>query len=147
MPCLRKREYLRGRVDELEFAMDFTNRQVIKLQDRAQELEASNSQLEKELSQALQVPFRKREKQEAPENPKITFFHIDESRGSKVVIEHLGESYGGTLITDFWNTYRNKIPTFAKQKCLRHILGDIKELLDKGLLKYPKSKTFLEAVK
>ena len=80
-------------------------------------------------------------------NPKIAFFHIDESRGSKVVIDHLGSFYKGTLITDFWNAYRNKVDAFAKQKCIRHILGDIKELLDKELTGESDAKTFLNAVK
>ena len=47
-------------------------------------------------------------------NPDIAFFHIDESRGSKVVINLLGEFYNGILITDFWNAYRNKVGAFAK---------------------------------
>jgi len=46
-------------------------------------------------------------------NPEIAFFHIDESRGSKVVIDHLGEFYKGILITDFWSAYRNKIGAFG----------------------------------
>ncbi|MFA6715392.1 MAG: IS66 family transposase, partial [Victivallaceae bacterium] len=80
-------------------------------------------------------------------NRQIVFFHIDESRGSKVVIDHLGEFYNGILITDFWNAYRNLIGAFAKQKCLRHILGDIKKLLDKGLPNHPNAEAFLEDVK
>jgi hypothetical protein len=80
-------------------------------------------------------------------NKDIAFFHIDESRGSKVVIDHLGEFYNGILITDFWNAYRNLIGAFAKQKCLRHILGDIKKLLDKGLPNHPDAEAFLEDVK
>jgi hypothetical protein len=78
-------------------------------------------------------------------NPDIAFFHIDESRGSKVVIAHLGEFYNGVLITDFWSAYRNKVGAFAKQKCLRHILGDIKELLKNRLPL--DSEVFLRAVK
>ena len=66
-------------------------------------------------------------------NPDIAFFNIDESRGSKVVSDHLGEFYNGVLITDFWNAYRSKIPAFAKQKCLVHLLRDIKKLLDSEL--------------
>jgi hypothetical protein len=80
-------------------------------------------------------------------NRQIVFFHIDESRGSKVVIDHLGEFYNGILITDFWNAYRNLIRAFAKQKCLRHILGDIKKLLDKELPNHPDAEAFLEDVK
>lgn len=319
---LIERDYLRDRVDELEFAMDFTNSQVKKLQERVKELEDAKSHLENELVQALRAPFKKYEKKDPPENPKkrgapfgheghfrkkpdkidkyvdvyldccpecgnddispcnhttehvqedleegkytvtcfihyfywcsvckkivhgwgeneipgafigpearakasflrheikvsyddaqralqylcgltitagaivafdnkftkkaeplyealkeslpqtpyihadetgwkrdwlwiftnpqIAFFHIDESRGSKVVIDHLGEFYGGTLITDFWNAYRNKVNAFAKQKCIRHLLGDIKELLDKGLPDDPDAVTFLKDVK
>ena len=80
-------------------------------------------------------------------NPFITFFDIDESRGSQVVIDHLGAFYHGVLITDFWNAYRNKVGAFAKQKCLVHLLRDIKELLDAGLQKHPDAERFLLAVK
>jgi hypothetical protein len=84
-------------------------------------------------------------------NPDIAFYHIDESRGSKVVIDHLGEFYNGTLITDFWGAYLSKVKARIKQKCLRHILGDIKELLDKDLPKlegkHPDAETFLKDVK
>jgi len=80
-------------------------------------------------------------------NPFITFFDIDESRGSQVVIDHLGAFYHGILITDFWNAYRSKIGAFAKQKCLVHLLRDIKELLDAGLQKYPGAARFLAVVK
>ncbi len=62
-------------------------------------------------------------------NLDIAFFHIDESRGSQVVIDHLGEHYGGILISDFWSTYRSKVDAFAKQKCTVHLLRDVKELL------------------
>ena len=33
-------------------------------------------------------------------DPFVTFFDIDESRGSQVVIDHLGEFYNDVLITD-----------------------------------------------
>ena len=79
-------------------------------------------------------------------NPNIAFFHIDDSRGSKVVIDHLGEFYNGILISDFWSAYRNKIGAFAKQKCLRHIMGDIRDLLkDESLTS--EAKMFLSDVK
>ena len=79
-------------------------------------------------------------------NPYIAFFHIDESRGSKVVIDHLGEFYRGIIISDFWSAYRNKVKAFGKQKCLRHILGDIKDLLkDESLAS--EAKAFLTDVK
>ena len=80
-------------------------------------------------------------------NPEIAFFHIDESRGSKVVVDHLGTFYNGVLITDFYNAYRNKVGAFAKQKCLTHLLRDIKGLLDKGLPDAPDAETFLRELK
>jgi hypothetical protein len=78
-------------------------------------------------------------------NPDIAFFHIDESRGSKVVIDHLGEFYNGMLITDFWSAYLSKIGAFAKQKCLVHLLRDIRELLKNRLPL--SSEVFLRTVK
>ena len=80
-------------------------------------------------------------------NPQIVFFHIDESRGSKVVIDHLGSYYNGVLISDFYNAYRNKVGAFAKQKCHTHLLRDIKELLDKGLPDAPDAEAFLQTLK
>ncbi|MFA6717446.1 MAG: transposase, partial [Victivallaceae bacterium] len=61
-------------------------------------------------------------------NKDIAFFHIDESRGSKVVVDHLGEYYNGVIISDFWSAYLSKIRAFAKQKCLVHLLRDIRDL-------------------
>jgi hypothetical protein len=75
-------------------------------------------------------------------NPDIAFFHIDESRGSKVVIDHLGEYYNGIIISDFWSAYLSKIKAFGKQKCLVHLLRDIRDLLKDGSLA-PEAKTFL----
>lgn len=60
-------------------------------------------------------------------NKKISFSHIDQSRGQKVVQEVLGDKYGGALITDFLSAY-NKIETKAKQRCLVHILRDLKKV-------------------
>jgi len=80
-------------------------------------------------------------------NPQIAFFHINESRGSKVVVDHLGEFYNGILISDFYNAYRNKIGAFAKQKCCTHLLRDIKKILDAGLKENPDAENFLLALK
>jgi hypothetical protein len=67
---LAERTYLRKRVDELEFGMDFTNHQVRGLQARIKELEDEKSHLQTELSEALQAPFNRYPKKEPPENPK-----------------------------------------------------------------------------
>lgn len=79
-------------------------------------------------------------------NPDIAFFHIDESRGSKVVIDHLGEYYNGVIISDFWSAYLSLIEAFGKQKCLVHLLRDIKDLFkDESLA--TEAKTFLMETK
>ena len=79
-------------------------------------------------------------------NKDIAFFHIDESRGSKVVIDHLGEYYNGVIISDFWSAHLSKIRAFAKQKCLAHLLRDIRDLLkDESLA--PEVKAFLADTK
>ncbi len=61
--------------------------------------------------------------------PKTAFFRIDESRGSQVIIDTLGEYYNGIIISDFWSAYRDKVSAFAKQKCIAHLLRDIIKLL------------------
>ncbi len=60
-------------------------------------------------------------------NKKVCLSHIDESRGQKVVENILGKDYIGTLISDFLSAY-NKITTKAKQRCLVHILRDLKKV-------------------
>ena len=73
-------------------------------------------------------------------NPDIAFFHIDESRGSKVVIDHLGEYYNGIIISDFWSAYLSLIEAFGKQKCLVHLLRDIRDLFkDESLITVAKN--------
>jgi len=61
-------------------------------------------------------------------NKKVCVSHIDSSRGQKVVQEILGSHYLGVLITDFLSAY-NKIITKAKQRCLVHLLRDLKKVL------------------
>jgi len=61
--------------------------------------------------------------------PKETFFHVSESRGSKVVDKLLGEDYKGTLVSDFYSAYSP--PELDKQKCWAHLLRDSRELESK----------------
>lgn len=60
-------------------------------------------------------------------NGKASFFHIDKSRGQKVVKEILGDKYGGVLISDFLSAY-NKIQAKGKQRCLIHLERDLKKV-------------------
>lgn len=52
---------------------------------------------------------------------------IDPTRGSKVVEEILGDIFGGILVTDFYAAY-NKISAWAKQKCVVHLLRELKKV-------------------
>lgn len=76
---------------------------------------------------------------------KVAFFHIDESRGSKVVKNILGASFGGVMVTDFYSAYN--LIEGEQQKCIPHFLRIIKrkELLFGGEDK--QADAFLEEMK
>lgn len=59
-------------------------------------------------------------------NKGMAFYHIDKSRGAKVVIMLAGEKFKGVIISDFLPTY-NLIES-KKQKCLPHLLRIIDRL-------------------
>jgi hypothetical protein len=60
---------------------------------------------------------------------KATVYHVDKSRGQKVTEKLLGEQFSGTLVSDFYSGYaRIDCP---KQKCLVHLLREIKETSQK----------------
>ena len=54
-----------------------------------------------------------------------TLYHVDKSRGGQVIVDLLGEAFGGTLVSDFYSAY-SKI-TCKKQKCLCHLLRELAE--------------------
>lgn len=60
---------------------------------------------------------------------RICLHVIDKSRGQKVVEAVLGKRYGGILVSDFLAAY-NKQEAKAKQKCLVHLLRDLKKILE-----------------
>ena len=62
-------------------------------------------------------------------NKKVSVTHTDKSRGQKVVEKILGAQYDGVLISDFLSAY-NKILTKAKQRCLVHLLRDLKKVIE-----------------
>lgn len=75
-------------------------------------------------------------------NKKASVSHIDRGRGQKVILDTLGEDYGGVLISDFLSAY-NKIDAKAKQRCLVHLLRDLRKVADywhddKEVLRYSK---------
>ncbi|UCC99395.1 MAG: transposase [Phycisphaerales bacterium] len=60
-------------------------------------------------------------------SPPVSFFWIAKLRSSKVLEEILGETYGGTVVSDFSNAcikYANKLQQF----CLAHLTRDIEFL-------------------
>jgi hypothetical protein len=67
-------------------------------------------------------------------NDKIALYHIDKTRGSDVVKQILGKDYKGVLISDFYSAY-NSISASAKQKCIVHLLRDIKDIKENKELK------------
>ncbi len=61
-------------------------------------------------------------------NKKICVSHIDKSRGQKVVEKFIGDTFLGVILSDFLSAY-NKVKAKAKQRCLVHLLRDLKKIL------------------
>jgi len=72
--------------------------------------------------------------------PGYTVFKIDESRGSKVLLEALGEEFDGVLGCDYFSAYRKYMGDIGAQVqfCLAHLIRDVKFLttLDGATRKY-----------
>jgi len=66
-------------------------------------------------------------------NKDAALYQIDKSRGSKVVDNILGKEYHGVLISDFYSAY-NKLQALAKQRCLGHLLAEIKKIQERNKL-------------
>jgi hypothetical protein len=58
---------------------------------------------------------------------KATVFVIDRSRARKVVLRFFKKAFAGILVADFWGAY-NAVVCAGKQKCLAHLLGDLKKV-------------------
>ncbi len=60
-----------------------------------------------------------------------TLFRIDKSRGSKVLVEVLGEEFNGVLGCDYFSAYRKYMREFnvLVQFCMAHLIRDVKVLL------------------
>ena len=61
--------------------------------------------------------------------PTQTLYHIDKSRGGKVIRQLLGKAFGGTLVSDFYSAYATM--DCKKQKCLVHLLRELTETSEK----------------
>jgi len=60
-------------------------------------------------------------------NRKLAYYVLTPSRAGPVVKKVLGSLFKGILITDFFGAY-NRIKAFAKQKCVVHLLREIKQV-------------------
>jgi transposase len=60
-----------------------------------------------------------------------TLFRIDKSRGSKVLVEVLGEEFNGVLGCDYFSAYRKYMRecNVLVQFCMAHLIRDVKFLL------------------
>jgi transposase len=63
-------------------------------------------------------------------NPSHTLYHVDKSRGGKVIESLLGKAFGGTLVSDFYSAYSRM--DCKKQKCLTHLLRELKTSAEKS---------------
>jgi hypothetical protein len=76
---------------------------------------------------------------------KAVFFHIDQSRGSKVILSLLGASCKGVTISDFYSAYNSL--NGLQQKCHPHLLRIIKRKELRFLGEDKKADSFLEEMK
>jgi hypothetical protein len=61
-------------------------------------------------------------------NEQLDFYHIDPHRSSQIVNDHLGPDYNGIIISDFYSAYNQAVKAIAKQKCIAHLLREVKKL-------------------
>ena len=66
------------------------------------------------------------------QSPEYSLFHIDKSRGSKVLFDLLGEEYEGIIGCDFWGAYRkfSRLSSATVQYCMAHLIRDIRFLAE-----------------
>lgn len=78
-------------------------------------------------------------------NKRTAVCHIDKSRGGKIPQTVLGKTFKGILVADFYAAY-NKIAAGAKQRCLVHLLRDIKHV-EECLVEDPATQNFCVRLK
>jgi hypothetical protein len=61
-------------------------------------------------------------------DPRLALFLIERHRSRDVIVRVLGESFAGTLVSDFYAAYNGLI--CAKQRCLVHLLRELAKLRD-----------------
>ena len=65
-----------------------------------------------------------------PGHDRFTWFHIDPSRGSKVLKQYLGKTFGGIVGCDYFSAYRKFLreTDVWLQLCWAHLIRDVKYL-------------------
>jgi transposase len=64
-------------------------------------------------------------------NQQLTVYAIRESRGHKVILEILGQTFRGILVSDCFLAYDDRtLQDWLKQKCVGHLLRNLSELED-----------------
>src|SRR5439155_25242728 len=58
-------------------------------------------------------------------DPRHVLYHVDASRGGRVIRNLLGRAFGGTLISDFYGAYNTV--NCSQQKCLTHLLRELRD--------------------
>jgi len=61
------------------------------------------------------------------QTPEYTLFHINVSRGCKVLFDMLGKAFGGTIGCDFYGAYRKftRLSDALVQYCMAHLIREI----------------------
>jgi predicted nucleic acid-binding Zn-ribbon protein len=80
-------------------------------------------------------------------NQKLTVYTIETSRGHEVALNILGKEFKGILVSDCFLAYdHHKLENWLKQKCLSHLLKDLKELTEtkvRGAVRFARAVTEL----
>jgi Transposase IS66 family/zinc-finger binding domain of transposase IS66 len=73
-------------------------------------------------------------------DPSLALFLIDRHRSHDVIVRVLGESFAGTLVSDFYAAYNGL--DCPKQRCLAHLLRELAKLREE--LPAPSVRTFIQ---
>ena len=65
-------------------------------------------------------------------NKYVALFRIEKKRGNQVVKDTLGDEYSGILSSDFYSAYNDKVKAKSKQKCLVHLLREVKKIEERN---------------
>jgi len=80
-------------------------------------------------------------------NQQITVYTVETSRGHEVVLNILGKEFKGILVSDCFLAYDHRdLSQWLKQKCLSHLLKDLKELKEtkiRGAVRFAREVTTL----